>query len=153
MGYGVGLLILKKDIEKLEEVQRRATRLVPQLRDIPYDDRLKAMNLTTLEESRSRGDAIETYKLLNGLENVNHNQFFKVIREGPSTQTRGHPLKLETQYSRTEKRRNFFSVRAVKNWNKLPRDVVLAENLNSFKNKYDNHINNVRASTTMSHAP
>ena len=105
----------KKDIEKLEQVQRRATRLVPQLRDIPYDDRLKAMNLTTLEERRTRGDAIETYKLLNGLENVNHNQFFKVIREGPSTQTRGHQLKLETQYSKTEKRRNFFSVRAVKN--------------------------------------
>ena len=90
---------------------------------------------------------------LNGLKNVNLIQFLKVIRYGPSTQTRGHPLKLETQYSRTEKCRNFFSVRAVKNWNKLPRDIVLAENLNLFKNEYDNHINNVRASTTMSHAP
>ena len=142
----VDLLIIKKDIKTLEQVQRRATRLVPQLRDIPYEDRLKAMNLTTLEERRTR-DVIETYKLLNGLENVNCNQFFKVIREGPSTQTRGHPLKLETQYSRTEKRRNFFSVRTVKNWNKLPRDVVLAKNLHSFKKKYDNHINKVRAST------
>ena len=143
----------KKDIETLEQVQRRATRLVPLLRDTPYEERLKALNLTTLEERRSRGDAIETYKLLNGLENVNYEQFFKVIREGPSTHTRGHPLKLATQHSRIEKRRNFFSVRAVKTWNKLPRDVVLAENLNAFKNKYDNHYNNVRASTSMSLAP
>ena len=145
----------KKDIEKLEQVQRRATRLVPHLRDAPYEERLKAFNLTSLEERRKRGDAIETYKLVKGIENVDHEQFFRVIREGPSVNTRGHPYKLETQQVRTERRRNFFSIRAVKTWNKLPREVVTAENLNRFKNKYDNLTTNtnVRASTTMSLAP
>ena len=114
---------------------------------------MKVFKLTTLEERRKRGDAIETYKLLNGLENIESDQFFKVIREGPSTHTRGHPLKLELQQVRTEKRRNFFSIRTAKSWNKLPGDVVTAENLNSFKNKYDNLNTNVRASTTMSLAP
>ena len=143
----------RKDIDKIEQIQRRATRLVPQLQDTPYEDRLKVFKLTTLEERRKRGDAIETYKLLNGLENIESDQFFKVIREGPSTHTRGHPLKLELQQVRTEKRRNFFSIRTAKSWNKLPGDVVTAENLNSFKNKYDNLNTNVRASTTMSLAP
>ena len=144
---------LKKDIELLEQVQRRATRLVPHLNDVPYAERLKALNLTTLEDRRIRGDAIETYKLLNGLENVDPGQFFRVIEGGPSLHTRGHPRKLETQYSRTEKRKNFFSVRATKTWNRLPSNVVLAENLNAFKNSYDNLKTNVRASTPTSLAP
>ena len=114
---------------------------------------MKAFNLTTLEERRTRGDAIETYNLLNGLENVDANQFFKVIREGPSLRTRSHPLKLVTQYARTEKRCNFFSIRAVKIWNKFPRDVILADNLNTFQIQYDNIKANERASTTMSLAP
>ena len=143
----------RKDIFKLEQVQRRATRLVPQLNDTPYEERLKIFNLTTLEERRIRGDAIETYKFMHGLENVDPTQFFKLVREGPSLHTRGNQLKLETQYARTELRRNFYSVRAAKQWNNLPRDVVLSENLNTFKNRYDNFKANLRASTTMSLAP
>ena len=144
---------LKKDIETLEKVQRRATRLVPELSDLPYEDRLKAFKLTSLEDRRTRGDAIETFKIIKGLENVDSSKFFTPARQGPLQNTRGHPLKLETRYSRTEKRRNFFSVRAVKTWNKLPNDVVLSENLNQFKNKYDNLLTNLRARTHTSLAP
>ena len=48
----------------LENVQHRATRLVPGLK------RLKALKLTTLEIRRKRGDLIEFYKILNGLDSV-----------------------------------------------------------------------------------
>ena len=144
---------LKKDIEALEKVQRRATRLAPELSELPYEDRLKAFKLTTLEERRIRGDAIETFKIMRGLEDVDSSKFFTPARQGPLQHTRGHPLKLETRYSRTEKRRNFFSVRAVKTWNNLPKDVVLSDNLNQFKNRYDNLVTNKRARTSMSLAP
>ena len=55
---------LRRDIETLEKVQRRATKLVPSLRNLPYEDRLRRLNLPTLEERRKRGDVIETFKIL-----------------------------------------------------------------------------------------
>jgi len=56
----------KGDIEALEKVQNRATKLVPSLRHLPYPDRLKACNLTTLHYRQIRGDMIETYKIVSG---------------------------------------------------------------------------------------
>ena len=141
---------LKKDIFALEQVQRRATRLIPELSSLPYEERLKALQLTTLEDRRIRGDLIEVYKLVHGIENVDHTQFFKIIRSGPSTVTRGHQLKLEMPHCRTERRRNFFSVRVINKWNSLPADVVFSPNVNAFKHNYDNHIAQSRAGTLMS---
>ena len=61
---------LKKDIEKLEDVQHRATRLVPSIKKISYEERIKILKLTTLETRRKRGDLIEFYKILNELDRV-----------------------------------------------------------------------------------
>ena len=60
----------KKDIEKLEEIQQRATRLVPTLKKREYLDRLNKLRLTTLETRRKRGDLIQFYKILNVLDHV-----------------------------------------------------------------------------------
>jgi len=57
---------MKKDIEALEKVQKRATKILPQLKHMNYSDRLKACNLPTLHYRRIRGDMIETYKILTG---------------------------------------------------------------------------------------
>ena len=57
-------------------MQRRATKLDPELRDLPYEERLKKLKLTTLEERRVRGDMIETYKIITRKEKVDPDKFF-----------------------------------------------------------------------------
>ena len=64
----------KKDIDTLERVQRRATKMIPKLRNISYEMRLKECGLTTLETRRLR-DQIEVFKILNGYENIDRNIF------------------------------------------------------------------------------
>ena len=126
---------LKGDIDKLEKVQRRATRLVSGYKRLPYDERLRRLGLTTLTQRRLRGDLIEAYKIITGKENINSNQFFT-----PYTgiyNIRGHCHKLETTRSRLELRRNFFSQRVVRHWNNLPDNVVNASTVNTFKNRLD----------------
>ena len=66
----------KKDIDILERVQRRATKIIQKLRNISYEMRLKECGLTTLETRRLRGDQIEVFKILNGYENIDRNIFF-----------------------------------------------------------------------------
>ena len=53
----------KRDISNLENVQKRATKLIPELREMPYKERLKKLKLPTLVYRRLRGDMIEVYKL------------------------------------------------------------------------------------------
>ena len=68
---------LRKDVDMLEKIQRRATKLVPELRDLTYEERLKECGLTTLETRRLRGDQIEVFKILIGYENIDSNIFFR----------------------------------------------------------------------------
>ena len=135
---------LQKDISKLEKVQRRATKLVPGLADLPYPDRLAQLQLTTLEERRIRGDMIEVYKLIHGLDKVNAGEEFLKMEIGTNRQrTRGHPFKLQKPRHRLHRRNKFFSTRVVDHWNQLPEHVVLSKNVNTFKGRYDKHMNQI----------
>ena len=55
----------KKHIQMIENIQRRGTKLVPELVNINYTDRLKRLNLPTLKYRRKRGDLIQVFKILN----------------------------------------------------------------------------------------
>ena len=68
-------------LRKLERIQRRATKMIPELRDLSYESRLLQCGLTTLETRRLRGDQIEVFKIVNGYEDVDRNMFFK-LKEG-----------------------------------------------------------------------
>ena len=63
--------VLKRDQLLLENVQRRATKLVPSLKNYSYEDRLMILNLPSLYYMRARGDMIETWKYLHGQYHVN----------------------------------------------------------------------------------
>jgi hypothetical protein len=55
------------DIEKIENVQRRATKQVPTLKNMEYNERLKKLKMPTLKYRRMRGDMIEVFKIINGI--------------------------------------------------------------------------------------
>jgi len=58
----------QKDIDLIEGVQRRATKLITSL--ITYEERLRLLNSQTLETRRVRGDLIEVFKMFKGLEDI-----------------------------------------------------------------------------------
>ena len=55
---------LRRDIESVERVQKRATRLIPRLKDLMYIDRLETLKLPTLTHRRRRGGMIQTFKII-----------------------------------------------------------------------------------------
>ena len=128
---------LRKDIDMLEKIQRRATKLIPGLRDLRYEERLKECGLTTLETRRLRGDQIEVFKILNGYENIDSNIFFEIME---SKITRGHNYTLVKKQSRLDVRKYSFSQRTINVWNKLSTDCVHATSVNMFKNKIDKYL-------------
>ena len=125
---------LIKDIELLENVQRRATKMIDGFRYMNYEERLKETGLTTLTKRRRRGDLIETFKLIKGISQVDYNKFFTLSHD---SKVRGHTCKLIKNRSRLDIRQKFFSQRVVTSWNQLPEEVVSADSVNSFKNRLD----------------
>ena len=128
----------KKDIDLLEKVQRRATKLIPELQHMCYSDRLKALNLTTLENRRIRGDLIQVFRIIKGFDKVAADNLFSVSH---SSRTRGHTLKLAKSKVRLDSRKYFFTQRVVTNWNKLPEHVIAAKTVCDFKIRLDQHLN------------
>ena len=124
----------KKDIDMLERVLRRATKMKPKPRNICYEMRLKECGLTTLETRRLRGDQIEVFKILNGYENIDRNILFTVKEE---RRTRRHGVTLAKKQCRLDIRKFSFSQRTVNEWSRLSADCVGASNVNVFKNKID----------------
>ena len=129
---------LRKDIDKIERVQRRATKLIAECRNLPYEDRLKYTGLTTLEARRDRGDMIEVFKLMKGITKVDSNKLFHV---NSNSRTRGHSYKLDKSRPRLDIRKNYFSHRIVNKWNTLPTYVIESDSVNAFKNRYDKTTN------------
>ena len=122
---------LRKDIDMLEKIQRRATKFIPGLRDLTYEERLKECGLTTLETRRLRGGSNRSV-ILNGFENIDSNIFFE-IKE--SKITRGHNYKLVKKQSRLDVRKYSLSQRTINVWNNLSTDCVHASSVNIFKKK------------------
>ena len=125
---------LRKDILAIEGVQRRFTRLTPGLAGLSYVERLERLGLYTLEFRRMRGDLIETYKIIKGLDTLEAGSMFPLMGE---SRTRGHSLRIRGRPFRTEMRKNFFTQRVVDMWNALPQKAVEAKSLDAFKRELD----------------
>ena len=125
-----------KDRRRLEAVQKRATRMVPGMKDLEYCDRLEKMKLPSLRFRRLRGDMITVYRILHEDFDVDMTE---LLPRDMGVRTRGHSLKLLKQRCMTDLRKHCFPCRVVDEWNSLPEDVVVARNVNIFKGMLDRH--------------
>ena len=127
----------QKDVDKLERVQRRLTKMIPRLRNMPYEERLKNLNLFSLSKRRMRGDLIEVFKIFKGFDNIDAENYFTLDQ---SNTRRRHDFKVIGKRFTSIEAKHFFFNRVVNIWNSLPSIVVESNTIVTFKNRLDKYL-------------
>ena len=117
------------DLRTLERVQRRWTKRINGLENLPYSDRLLHLNLFSVQGRLLRADMICTWKIFSGMCAISPEQIFT---RDLSTR-RGHSRKLFLPRTNKYIRKRFFSIRVIHPWNSLSEEAVSASSLTQFK--------------------
>jgi hypothetical protein len=125
---------LKGDINLLEKIQHRVTRMVPTLKRFKYERRLEILGITTLEERRRRGDLIQMFKIYNRIEEMSLCKWPEFKSESA---TRGHQQKYLREICSIEARQNFLTNRVANAWNELDNVAIGSKSTNEFKINID----------------
>ncbi|BHF82122.1 hypothetical protein SprV_0802525900 [Sparganum proliferum] len=126
-----------KDLGILQNVQRRATKLVSVQWSLPYKTRLANPDLFPLSYRQLRGDLIQAFRTVRNQGcRLASGYFFELVT---TTNLRGHPLKLRVTGARLDTRKFFFTNRVVAARHALSEDVVMSGSVDTFKRRLDQH--------------
>ena len=118
------------DLRLLEGVQRRWTKKVEGLEELPYDQRLRELDLYSVKGRLLRADLLKCWKIFHGKCGISPEDLFSLNSRGV---TRGHRFKVEHVRCELECYRRSFGVRCVSVWNSLPDDLVGCVSIEGFK--------------------
>ena len=127
---------LQRDIDKMERVQRNATKMIPEIRNHSFQQRLKDLELISLVQRRLREQLIEVFKYLNRFNNVRPIGPFDYDFNNT---TRNNRKKIIVKRFNTSVAQHFFPTNITTTWNALPYHVVSSRPVNMFKNRLDAH--------------
>ncbi|KFM05114.1 hypothetical protein AS27_03734, partial [Aptenodytes forsteri] len=130
----------KKDTDLLERVQRRVTKMIRGMEHLPYEESPRELGLFSLEKRRFRGDLIAAHQYLKGAYKKDGGKLFS---RACCERTRGNGFKLKGGRFRLDLRKKFFTLRVVKHWHRLPREVVDAPSLETFQVRLDGALSNL----------
>ena len=132
------------DINILEKVQERMVNMIPSLSGTNYEEKLDELNIKSLAARRTRADLIQTFKIIKGIDNVNHEHWFRLFGNADrQTRLSSYPLNITIQPARKEVRKNFFTNRVRDLWNDLPNNVKDSNTVNQFKSRLDKHLQQI----------
>jgi hypothetical protein len=131
----------KSQLDKLEQVQRRATKQVPGLSHLSYKERLTKLKLPTLVYRRARGDMIEMFKMTSPL-NLYDPRTTDFIKRKDNRTTcsmtlRRDKINISEDTPKLKIRDNYFTCRTELPWNNSSTDVGTSPSVNTFKNRLD----------------
>ena len=120
----------QKDIDLLENVQRRFTKSISKLHYLPYTARLSSLNIPTLSCRRTHIDLCTVYRILHYHTHLDPPSYFTLR---PASITRGHPFTLLKPLVRLDSSKFSLFSRVIDLWNSLPLAVVSAGSFSAFK--------------------
>ena len=115
----------------VENVLRRTTKLIPELRDKTSSERLQRLDFPSLKFRRLRGDLIQTFKIFSEIDDIKPTDIFTLPTH---TGTRHSLYKIFKSQARTNKRQTSYTIRVANFWNNLTDNTKLAKDTNNFKN-------------------
>ncbi|KFQ68323.1 hypothetical protein N335_06841, partial [Phaethon lepturus] len=130
----------RKDMDLLERVQRRPTKLIRGLEHLSCEDRLRQLGLFFLKKRRFRGHLIAAFQYLKGSYMKDGDRLFS---RACCNTTRSNGFKLKESRFRLDRRKKFFTIRVVKHWHRFPREVVDVPSLATLKVRLDGALSNL----------
>ena len=120
---------LRRDIDKIEKIQRRATKMIPEIRNHIYQQRIQDLDLISLVQRRMRVQLIEVFKYLNESTTASARGFFDY---DPNNRSRNNGAKLIAKHFNTSVAQHFYPIKIISTWNALPSEVVSSRNSELF---------------------